>query len=134
MSGISAALYVLSVDGLAQAKYTGLTGIRSEIEPATGTAGTAGQFGTASPPTVTLTRDADGSTYAWAWHQAALAGKPAARRTCTLAMQDAAGKPLMTYVLENAWPSKIDIAGMKAGASEVVMETIELVCDSILMQ
>ena len=134
MADISAAFYVISVEGVAQAKYTGLTGISSEIEPVTGTAGTARGFGTASPPTVTLTRNADGSTYAWAWHQAALAGDPTARRTCTLAMQDAAGEPLMTYVLENAWPGKIDIAGMKAGASEVVIETIELVCDSILMQ
>jgi len=30
-------------------------------------------------------------TYMWAWHTAVLNGDPAARRNCTLALQDASG-------------------------------------------
>lgn len=44
------------------------------------------------------------------------------------------GQPIITYVLENAWPSKLEISGMKAGATEVVTETVVLLCDQILMQ
>ena len=44
------------------------------------------------------------------------------------------GQPILTYILENAWPSKLEVSGMKAGASELVTETVVLFCDQILMQ
>ena len=40
----------------------------------------------------------------------------------------------MTFVMENAWPSKVDITGPQPGGSQAVMETDEFVCDSIAMQ
>jgi phage tail-like protein len=83
---------------------------------------------------VTLKRAVDDSTVIWAWHQLVLEGNLSARRSCALKLQDASGKTLITYVLSEAWPSKVDIAGLKAGASEVVMETVEIVCDRIEMQ
>jgi hypothetical protein len=73
----------------------------------------------------------------WYMHTLAITGDQTARVTAALQYWTdipKAGKPLITYALENAWVAKIDIAGMKAGASEVVMETVELVCDAILMQ
>jgi phage tail-like protein len=150
---------VLSIDGTDVATFSELTGISSEVEPAvpdvspTGIVNTK-QFGTASQ-TVTLKRAVDGSTGIWAWHQAVLAGDPAARKTCLLKLQNASGQVLLSFVLENAWPSKVDIAGPQVMAaagpiagtvpvpvplpapvaqSQVMMETDEIVCDSILMQ
>ena len=35
------------------------------------------------------------------------------------------------YHLEMAWPSKLEVGGLKAGASEVLMETVTLVCEHI---
>jgi hypothetical protein len=73
----------------------------------------------------------------WYMHTLAITGDQTARVTAALQYWTdipKAGKPLITYALENAWVAKIDIAGMKAGASEVVMETVELMCDAILMQ
>ena len=34
------------------------------------------------------------------------------------------------YRLENAWPSEIEVSTLKAGASEVLMETVTLVYDA----
>ena len=41
------------------------------------------------------------------------------------------GKPVAKYWLENAWPSKLDMAGLKAGASEALIETVTLVAEKI---
>lgn len=137
---ISAARFVISIDTV-EVTFSELTGIRSEVEPveyistdSTGKIVHTKQFGKTKPPTVTLKRGVDDSTKIWAWHEAVLAGDVTAPKTCALKLQDASGTTLITYILENAWPSKVDIAGLKAGASEVVMETVEIVCDSIIMQ
>jgi hypothetical protein len=68
-----------------------------------------------------------------------LQGVPTARRTCSLLLfatgqSPKSGQPTITYILENAWPSKLEISGKAAGAGEIVMETVVLVCDQILMQ
>ena len=41
------------------------------------------------------------------------------------------GTPVARYHLEMAWPSKLEVGGLKAGASEVLMETVTLVCEHI---
>ena len=33
--------------------------------------------------------------------------------------------------MEHAWPAKIEIGALKAGASEVLMETVTFVCEHI---
>jgi phage tail-like protein len=142
---MSAATFVIQVDGIQVATFSELSGINTEVEPveyiSTGPGGIlhTKQFGKTKPPSVTLKRGLDTQTYMWAWHQAVLQGDPAARKTCSLQLFTASqapqsGNPIITYLLENAWPSRLDIGGMKAGASEVVTETVVLQCDQILMQ
>jgi phage tail-like protein len=46
-------------------------------------------------------------------------------------MYQADGKPVARYHLEMAWPSKIEIGALKAGASEVLMETVTIVAEHI---
>jgi phage tail-like protein len=55
----------------------------------------------------------------------------AARKSCSLTMHSAEGKPVAKYWLEHAWPAKIEISGLKAGASEVLFETVTLVSEHI---
>jgi phage tail-like protein len=142
---VGASVFVLEVDGVQVATFAELSSMSSEVTPtayvATGSEGVSHtqQFGQATPPQVTLKRGLDTDTYLWAWHQAVLQGNPAARRTCSLLLfasgqSPKTGKPVTTYVLENAWVAKMDISGMAAGGSEVVMETVTLICDQILMQ
>ena len=60
-------------------------------------------------------------------------GDPAAAQDCSLSLQDAGGKTQLTYKLTNAWPAKYEVSGLKAGQSELVYETVEIVCDMIEM-
>lgn len=142
---MSASTFVIQVDGIQVAAFSELSGINTEVEPveyiSTGPGGIVHtkQYGKTKPPSVTLKRGLDPQTYMWSWHQAVLQGDPAARKTCSLQLFAASqspksGRPIITYILENAWPSKLEIGGMKAGASEVVTETVVLYCDQILMQ
>ena len=56
---------------------------------------------------------------------------PVHERIARLVIKSADGKPVARYDLENAWPSKLEISGLKAGSSEVLTETMKLVCDRI---
>ena len=55
----------------------------------------------------------------------------AARKSCSLIMYNYDGAPVARYHLENAWPSKLEVSALKAGASEVLMETVTIVCEHI---
>ena len=79
-----------------------------------------------------MKRGMNGSFELWAWHEAVRARNVgAARRSCTLTMFNAEGRPVAKYWLEKAWPTKIDLAGLKAGGSEALMETVTLTCEYI---
>jgi hypothetical protein len=46
-------------------------------------------------------------------------------------MYNTAGEPVAKYYLESAWPSEISISGLKAGSSEVLYETVTLMCEDL---
>lgn len=139
-SVITAARFIISIDQVNTA-FSELGGINSEVDPAEyisvgpdGTINHTKQFGKTKPPTITLKRGVDNNGQMWVWHQEVLQGLPTARKTATLTLQDAGGNTLQKYVLEQAWLSKLEIGGLKAGDSAVVMETVQIVCDYIEFQ
>ncbi|MBA3488761.1 MAG: phage tail protein [Longispora sp.] len=88
--------------------------------------------GKLKPPTITFRRGMDGSLTMWAWHEAVRNGQmAAARKSCSLVMYNAEGKPVAKYWLEGAWPSKMELTGLKAGSSEALVETVTLMCERI---
>jgi phage tail-like protein len=128
-----------------QASFSELAGISSEVEQTeymqAGEKGPEyGRFvGKTKPPTITLKRamsTGPDTTWIWEWHQQARAGSPMAYRTTTFMLygagSDPGGSAALTYMLVNAFPSKVDIAGMKAGGTEVVVQTVTLQCDEII--
>lgn len=136
---MSASKFNISIDGQDIASFSELSGINSEVEPAeymycdkNGAFFHTKQFGKTKPPTITLKRGMDDNNKLWAWHQAAVGGLPTARTTCQLQLFDASGKPVTTYTLENAWVTKLEIAGVGAGKSDVIMMTVTLTCDYII--
>ena len=80
------------------------------------------------PGSVVLQRGvATRSSALWAWHEAAGVGDTvAARRGATIIVYDTFGKPVARYHLEHAWPSKLEIGGLKSGSNEVAIESITL--------
>ncbi len=135
---ITANRYSITIDGYEIASFAELSGIVSEIEPADSweTSGDQVQLnklpGKFKAPTVTLKRGLNGSLELWAWHEAVRQGAMAtARRSCSLTMYNSEGKPVAKFWLEKAWPSKMELAGLKAGASEALVETVTLTAENI---
>ena len=78
------------------------------------------EFGEMTPGTVVLRR---GST---ATSNALRAWQEGVARDAALVMYDTNGRPAARYHLENAWPSKLEIGGLKSGSTEVAVESITL--------
>lgn len=146
---LSAARFVLQVAGGGQSwGFSELSGIKMEVEPTEliyckpdGTLEHTKQYGKTKPPEVTLRKPMDDDTTLWAWHIQAQAGDPKALMECTLTAYTA-GSPgiapasadqLFSWTLINAWPMKLDLAGMKSGATETPQLTLTLTCDQIMI-
>jgi phage tail-like protein len=127
------------------AEFGELGGIVSEIEQTEYMeAGPVGAMfsrhaGRSKPPTVTLRRamrTGPSTTWLWTWHQAARSSLPAMHRDCVLELFSAgdslSGMPRMTYILFNAWPAKIELGGVKAGGTEVLVQTVVIQCDELI--
>jgi phage tail-like protein len=135
---LTAARFSVTIDGYEIASFSELQGITTEVEPVTFLESTDKEVilkqlpGRATPGKVTLKRGKNSSMELWAWHEAVLNGNiVAARKSCSLVMYNYDGAPVARYHLENAWPSKLEVGGLKAGASEVLMETVTIVCERI---
>lgn len=135
-TAITAARFSITVDGYEIASFSELQGIRTEIKTVefveSGDRGLV-QMNLPSNPvlaTLVLKRAQTTDPQMWAWHEAARFGQMgAARKSCSLVMYDAASAPVARYHLENAWPSKIELGPLRAGSSEVLSETVTIVCD-----
>lgn len=135
---ITAARFSITIDGYEIASFSELQGITTEVEPVELMESSDKEVilkklpGKAKPPTVTLKRGKNSSMELWAWHEAVLMGDiVAARKSCSLVMYGTDGKAVARYHLEHAWPSKLEVGALKAGASEVLMETVTLVSERI---
>jgi phage tail-like protein len=135
-SPISASRFEISIDGHSIAMFEELVGIVDDIGELDGFTSDPRLFlrklpGKRKPPTVTLKRGLDTSLELSQWHEAAVNGDSAALKSASLLTYDLRGMPIAKYLLENAWPAKLEIEGLKAGASEVLMESVTLVCEHI---
>ena len=135
---ITAARFSITIDGYEIASFSELQGITTEVKPVELIESTDKEIilkklpGKTEPATLVLKRGKNSSMELWAWHEAVLMGDiVAARKSCSLVMYDTAGKPVARYHLEHAWPSKLEIGALKAGASEVLMETVTIVAERI---
>ena len=135
---ITAARFSITIDGYEIAAFSELQGITTEVEPVELMESTDNEVilkklpGKAKPATLVLKRGKNASMELWAWHEAVLMGDiVAARKSCSLVMYNYDGKPVARYHCENAWPAKIEIGALKAGSSEVLMETVTIVSERI---
>jgi phage tail-like protein len=134
----TAAQYTLTVAGKSM-KFESLLDINTEVQPTEFVSNPGGpthpkQFGKVKPPSVTFRMAIGANTpFIWSWHLQARDNSPAARQDAVLAVVSADGTTLTSFKLQNAWPSKVDIAGLKAGAAEVAVMTVKLEAESITM-
>jgi phage tail-like protein len=125
----------LTIDGVEIGQFVELGGIRSEVEaiaPPSDPLSLKKVPGKRMPPTVTLKRGKNNDLGIFAWHQSVVEGAPPeTRKNCALTMYGADGTAVAKYHLEAAWPSKVEISALKAGASQVLYETVTLTCHDI---
>jgi phage tail-like protein len=133
---ITAARFSLTVDGETIASFSELNGIKTEIKSTEFVESSENgliQMNIPANPVmaeISFKRGQTADNKMWLWHEAARAGQmAAARKSATLYMFDAAGEVVAKYNLENAWPAKIELAGLRAGSADVLTETIVLKCD-----
>ena len=96
------------------------------------------QYGKTVPPSVTLVKPMDNDRGLWAWHMSAQFGNPYARLDCTLSVYSAGspdippqGQPVFQWILDKAWPTRLDVSGMRAGDTQVGTLTVTFACDKI---
>jgi phage tail-like protein len=134
---LTAARFELTIDGHSLAVFSELVGISSSVDIENVRLDTNRKRklkklpGKRTPPTVTLKRGMTRNIELAAWHELVILGDVAARKNVTLTMYDVTGDPVVRYHLTNAWPSKLEIGALKAGASSVLTETVTLVAEFI---
>lgn len=141
VDAIVASRFSVQIDGVEVATFTELGGIFSEVEPidyyhntASGNAPVLSKLpGKFKAPTMTLKRGSDSNMYMWGWHEALVGGAlDKCRRSGCVYMMDTTGKRVAAYEFHNAWVSKMSLSGLKAGASEVLIEECTLTCEAML--
>jgi phage tail-like protein len=135
---ITASRFSITIDGYEIAAFSELQGITTEVKPVEHLESTDKELvlkklpGKREPATVKLKRGKTSDMALWAWHEAVLQGDIlAARKSASLVMYGADGKPVARYHMENAWPSVVEIGSLKAGANDVLMETVTIVCETL---
>jgi phage tail-like protein len=118
-SPVAASRFGISVDGVQIGVFSQLTS-----EAGTGPGGV--QF-------ITLAGGQTQGNEMSAWHELVLLGDvAAARKNATIVMYNGSGRPVKTYHLVNAWPSKISIAGTRGG--RLTTSTVMLIYETLRVQ
>ncbi len=139
----SAMFRISTIEG--SADFAELGGISSEVENTeymdSGPFGSmfGRHAGRAKPPVIVLKRamrTGASTLWIWTWHSAARHGLPTMKRQAFLTFfgpgDDPNGVGRMTYCLVNAWPSKLEIGGVKSGSTELIYQTMTLQCDDLI--
>lgn len=109
--------------------------IAYKFSDAQGKPGYYAQPGTFKFPEITLKRGVTEDDSAWKWAKEVQDGNMStARANGSIHLLDYDGSNLLTYTVTNAWPKKVTMPGPKAGANEVLIEEITIVCESFQRQ
>jgi hypothetical protein len=102
-SPVAASRFSISVDGVQIGVFSHLT---SEADPATGA---AGRF-------ITLAGGRTQGIEMASWHELVILGDvAAARKNATIVVHNSSGRPVKTYHLTNAWPTKVSLDSTQGG-------------------
>ncbi len=82
---------------------------------------------------ITLKRGMLHDATLWDWYRNIATGSPD-RRNGTVVLMDETQHDVLRWHFENAWPNKMDGPSLKAGASEVAIESIELIVEDITLE
>lgn len=137
---VSAARFYFQTSG-AKVPIAELKNINTHVEPIEyiyndpqGTTVHTKQYGKTKPPNVTFVTGLDQNSMLmfFGLHDKVRQGDPTGRQDMDIFLYDLSGSNVMLhYALDNAWVSKLEVGGAKAGASESITLTVTLECDQI---
>jgi phage tail-like protein len=137
-SPLTAARFEISVDGHSLATFSELAGITTEggsvdyIPSGESESVFLNRHAAVRKPiSVRLVRPRGVSTGIRTWYEAAKLNPGGTRKRTAMHLCESAVKPLIRYSLENAWPSKIEIGGLRGNPSTSTMETVTMTCEFI---
>jgi phage tail-like protein len=139
LDSLVAQYFKVQVEGVIIASFQEVSGITSEVEvvelKANGMDGKPilkKMIGAKKPPTITLKRAADASMDLWNWHKAALDGDIiGARKDGSIVQFDFVFGEVARYNFYDAWVSKFEATGMKAGDNSPAVESVTIVCERL---
>ncbi len=123
--------FEIIIDG-SKAYFTEVSGLDMESQPIEYRKGNSPQFSTIKMPgmhkynNITLKRGIfKNDNKLWDWFNN-IKMNIVNKKTIIITLLDETKKPVMTWTLSNAWPTKIQATDMKADGNEVAVESIEI--------
>jgi len=130
--------FILEVDGVRVATLTEVSGLTLESEvvevketAADGTFVIKRMPGRRRPGEVLLTRGLTDDGICEYWARGPTHGPVHAHGSVSIVVFDVQGRRVATYALAEAWPRRLEIGGLTAGADEVLTEQLVLVYQSL---
>ena len=124
----------VEIDGIAVAAFTECSGLASETDVITYREGTDHRVrklpGLTKYSNVTLKRGLTLDRSLWDWRRAVANGQ-VERRNVSIILLDDSRQDVARWNIHEAWPAKWEGPTLKAGASEVAIETLELVHEGL---
>jgi phage tail-like protein len=128
--------FALEFDGIEQFQFQEVSGLTVEREITTlKENGPDGRLilrqlpGPEKPPTITLKRATNVSKAMHDWFEQAADQVGDARRSGSIITYDFAWGEVARWNFEGAFPSKVEVTGLKAGANELSIESVTITCD-----
>lgn len=121
--------FAVDIEGISGIGFSSVDGLETELEVVTyregGYNATRKLPGIEETGTVTLEKGAFADKALFEWFKQ-VATSPDFRKTITITEQDRLGNPRRTWVLYEAWASKVSAPSLDATSSEVAVESIEI--------
>jgi phage tail-like protein len=123
--------FLVEIDGIASAAFKSVSGLSAEAEVIEYREGadklTSSRKlpGRVRYPNVTLMRGLTTSRDLWDWWTTIRDGT-LQRRSVAITLLDDAGRPVLRWLLREAWIATIEFSELDASANEVAIESIEL--------
>jgi phage tail-like protein len=129
--------FLVDANGL-EGYFTSIDGLGSENEVAVGKYVVKGKEVQAKSPgrltwgDVTLKRGITDDLGFWDWRQMVVDGNVSgARKNCSITMLSRDGKPVVTWNLVNAWPSKVSALSISSDSNDFTIEELTLTHEGI---
>jgi len=129
--------FLVDANGL-EGYFTSIDGLGSENEVAVGKYVVKGKEVQAKSPgrltwgDVTLKRGITDDLGFWDWRQMVVDGNvSSARKNCSITMLSRDGKPVVTWNLVNAWPSKVSALSISSDSNDFTIEELTLTHEGI---